>query len=103
MATETAEIALRAADAEGSPPPLQTAEIGLRAADDEKSPPPRKKRELVVPRRLHSVRETCDAAHLSHATAWRLISRGVLRVTKIGRRTFVQDESLQRLIEEGSL
>lgn len=54
------------------------------------------------PRLLHSIRETCDAGHISSATVWRLIARGVLRTTKIGRRTFVQDGSLRRLIEQGA-
>jgi hypothetical protein len=55
-----------------------------------------------APRRyLHSIKETCYAAHTSPATTWRLIGRGVLKTVKIGRRTFVTDESLQHLVQSG--
>jgi hypothetical protein len=58
---------------------------------------------LPAPRRyLHSIKETCYAAHTSPATTWRLISRGVLKTVKIGRRTFVTDESLQNLVRSGA-
>ena len=53
-------------------------------------------------RRLHSIREVGDQAHTSHATTWRLIKRGVLKTVKIGRRTFVTDDSLEQLIERGA-
>ena len=53
-------------------------------------------------RRLHSIRDVSDQAHTSHATTWRLIKRGVLKTVKIGRRTFITDESLERLVAEGA-
>src|SRR3954469_13107509 len=53
-------------------------------------------------RLVHSGKEACEIAHLSHATCWRLISRGVLRITRIGRRTLVQNSSLELLIEHGA-
>jgi excisionase family DNA binding protein len=53
-------------------------------------------------RRLHTVKEVCEEAHTSPATTWRLIQRGILKTVRIGRRTLVTDESLQRLIEEGA-
>lgn len=53
-------------------------------------------------RRLHSIRDVGDQAHTSHATTWRLIKRGVLKTVKIGRRTFVTDDSLEQLIAHGA-
>jgi len=53
-------------------------------------------------RRLHTIRDVCVEARTSPATAWRLIGRGVLQTVKIGRRTLVTDESLQRLVKEGA-
>jgi hypothetical protein len=53
-------------------------------------------------RRLHSIKDVCAEGRFSHATAWRLISRDVLKVVKIGRRTFVTDESFERLVTQGA-
>jgi hypothetical protein len=53
-------------------------------------------------RRLHSVKDVCAGGHISHATAWRLIGRNVLKTVKIGRRTFITDESFERLVTEGA-
>jgi type VI protein secretion system component VasA len=53
-------------------------------------------------RRLHSIREVEHQANTSHATTWRLIKRGVLKTVKIGRRTFVTDDSLEQLIAQGA-
>jgi hypothetical protein len=53
-------------------------------------------------RRLHTIRDVCDEGRISPATAWRLIGRGVLKTVKIGRRTLVTEESLERLIVQGA-
>jgi len=53
-------------------------------------------------RRLHTIKDVCEEARTSPATTWRLIGRGVLQTVKIGRRTLVTDESLQRLVEAGA-
>jgi hypothetical protein len=52
--------------------------------------------------RLHTIKDVCTEARTSPATAWRLIGRGVLKTVKIGRRTFVTDDSLERLIAQGA-
>ena len=53
-------------------------------------------------RHLHTIKDVCDGAHISHATTWRLIQRGVLETVKIGRRRLVTDPSYQRLIGQGA-
>ena len=53
-------------------------------------------------RRLHSTKDVCAEGRFSHATAWRLIGRNVLQVVKIGRRTFITDESFERLVTQGA-
>jgi hypothetical protein len=56
-----------------------------------------------APRRcLHTIKDVCEAARTSPATTWRLIGRGVLQTVKIGRRTLVTDESLERLVKAGA-
>jgi hypothetical protein len=55
------------------------------------------RRSLSVPqRRLYSVRETCQVLNMSPATFWRRVKEFELR--KIGRRTFVTDESVERFL-----
>jgi len=53
-------------------------------------------------RDLHTIKDVCDGARLSHATIWRLIQRGVLETVKVGRRRLVTDPSYQRLIAQGA-
>jgi helix-turn-helix protein len=53
-------------------------------------------------RKLHTIKDVCAEARTSPATTWRLIGRGVLKTVKIGRRTLITDESLQRLVEAGA-
>jgi Helix-turn-helix domain len=53
-------------------------------------------------RRLHTIKDVCAEARTSPATTWRLIGRGVLQTVKIGRRTLITDDSLQRLLEAGA-
>jgi excisionase family DNA binding protein len=55
-----------------------------------------------LPQRLYTVDDVCSVARTSPATTWRLISRGVLQTVKIGRRTLIKDESVQRLVEVGA-
>lgn len=50
----------------------------------------------VPKRRLYSVRETCQLCNLSPASFWRRVKEFELR--KIGRRTFVTDESVERFL-----
>ena len=52
-------------------------------------------------RRLHSIKDVCEGARISHPTAWRLIGRDILKTIKIGRRTFVTDESFEHLVTVG--
>lgn len=53
--------------------------------------------EVRVPeRRLYSVRETCQIVNLSPASFWRRVKEFELR--KIGRRTFVTKESIERFL-----
>jgi len=52
-------------------------------------------------RRLHSIKNICEETGISPATAWRLIGRDILKTVKIGRRTFVTDDSRERLVTEG--
>jgi predicted DNA-binding transcriptional regulator AlpA len=47
-------------------------------------------------RRLHSVKQTCQICNMSLATFWRRAKEFELR--KIGRRTFVTDESIERFL-----
>ena len=57
---------------------------------------------LTAPRRrLHSIKDVCEGARISHPTAWRLIGRDILKTVKIGRRTFVTDESFEHLVTVG--
>jgi hypothetical protein len=53
-------------------------------------------------RRLHSIKDVCAGGHISHATAWRLIGRDILKTVKIGRRTLVTDESYEQLVTHGA-
>ena len=50
----------------------------------------------IPERRLYSVRETCQLCNLSPASFWRRVKDFDLR--KIGRRTFVTDESVERFL-----
>ena len=50
----------------------------------------------VPERRLYSVRETCQICNMSPATFWRRVREFELR--KIGRRTLVTDESVERFL-----
>jgi hypothetical protein len=60
------------------------------------SPTPEPKRDL------HTIKDVCMGARISHATTWRLIQRGVLETVKVGRRRLVTDPSYQRLIATGA-
>jgi hypothetical protein len=51
----------------------------------------------IPQRRLYSIRELCQITHMSHATAWRRI--GEFDVRRIGRRTFVTAESIERFLD----
>jgi hypothetical protein len=53
-------------------------------------------------RRLHSIKDVCEGARISHPTAWRLIGRDILKTVKIGRRTFITDESFEQLVTQGA-
>jgi len=53
-------------------------------------------------RRLHSIKNICEEAGISPATAWRLIGRDILKTVKIGRRRFITDDSRERLVTEGA-
>jgi hypothetical protein len=53
-------------------------------------------------RRLHTIKDVCAGANISPATTWRLVGRDVLKTVKIGRRTFITDESYERLLAEGA-
>jgi len=52
--------------------------------------------------RLYSIKDVRRGAGISHPTVWRLIARGVLKTVKIGRRTFVTDESYEKLVTQGA-
>jgi hypothetical protein len=52
--------------------------------------------QAIPPRRLYSIGELCQLAHLSRATAWR--RRHEFDLRKIGRRTFVTAESVEAFI-----
>jgi hypothetical protein len=56
--------------------------------------PPRS--EPIPERRLYSVRETCQICNLSAASFWRRVKEFELR--KIGRRTFITAESVERFL-----
>jgi hypothetical protein len=51
----------------------------------------------IPQRRLYSICELCQITHMSHATAWRRI--GEFDVRRIGRRTFVTAESIERFLD----
>jgi hypothetical protein len=53
-------------------------------------------------RRLHAIKDVVVGANTSHPTVWRLIKRDVLKTVKIGRRTYVTDESYERLVTQGA-
>ena len=58
--------------------------------------------DTAAPRhRLHSIKEVCEGARISLPTAWRLIGRDILKTVKIGRRTFITDESFEQLVTHG--
>jgi hypothetical protein len=50
----------------------------------------------IPERRLYSIKELCQLAHMSHATAWRRI--GEFDSRRIGRRVFVTAESIERFL-----
>jgi hypothetical protein len=52
--------------------------------------------EPVPERRLYSVKETCQILNMSSATFWRRVKEFELR--KIGRRTFVTSDSVDRFL-----
>ena len=74
---------------------METNNLGVGGAS-ESSPNPQSQR------RLHTIKDVCEKARISPATAWRLIGRDALQVVRIGRRTLVTDESLSRLIAQGA-
>jgi excisionase family DNA binding protein len=60
-------------------------------------------RESEIPRRLvHSPRETEVLIGLSRSTIYRLIGAGRLVAIKIGGRTAITRESIERLCSEGA-
>jgi hypothetical protein len=60
----------------------------------DKEQPPRS--EPIPQRRLYSVRETCQICNISPASFWRRVREFELR--KIGRRTLVTAESVERFL-----
>jgi excisionase family DNA binding protein len=52
--------------------------------------------------RLHTVKEVQEALRISHATAWRLISAGVLKSVRIGRRRLITNDSLEAVAKSGA-
>jgi predicted DNA-binding transcriptional regulator AlpA len=72
-------------------------------ADGWEPRPADKHRIATVSRRLFSIDETSDVTGRSRATIWRLIANGTLQVVRIGARTSVTSESLERLVREGAL
>jgi predicted DNA-binding transcriptional regulator AlpA len=52
----------------------------------------------IPERRLYSIKELCQLANMSHATAWRRIKE--FEVRRIGRRVFVTAESIERFLAE---
>jgi hypothetical protein len=53
-------------------------------------------RTTIPDRRLYAIRELCQLTNMSPATAWRRL--GEFDVRRIGRRTFVTAESLERFL-----
>jgi len=56
--------------------------------------------EPIPERRLYSLRETRQIINLSNATIWRRIARGDLDAVKVGSRTFIPVESIERFLAE---
>ena len=69
---------------------MQTATCALPGAFDERVPS----------RALYSPKETGIILDASHATVYRLISKGRLDARKLGAKTVITRESIERLISE---
>jgi hypothetical protein len=52
--------------------------------------------EPIPQRRLYSVRETCQLCNMSPASFWRRVQE--FKIRKIGRRTFITAESVERFL-----
>ena len=48
---------------------------------------------------LRPVRKTAKRLGIGVSTTWKLIAEGKLKVKRIGRRTLVTDDSINRLLE----
>jgi len=56
---------------------------------------------IAFPPLAYSIQDAVRATTLSRPRIYQLISQGKLRARKIGRRTLIMAESLQKLIDEG--
>jgi excisionase family DNA binding protein len=54
----------------------------------------------VAPRALYSPRETERILSISHATCYRLISSGKLDARKLGNKTLITAQSIERFLAE---
>lgn len=51
--------------------------------------------------RVYSIKETCERTKLGKTRVYQLVRAGNLRIVKVGRRTLVQAESIEALLESG--
>lgn len=49
---------------------------------------------------LHSIKDTAEILSVSRAHLYRMIDQGVIRVTRLGRRSLISDAELERLVED---
>lgn len=63
--------------------------------DDNAAPP--------LPRLAYSVRETCALIGIGHATLYRWVAAGHLRVTRVAGRTLVPAAEISRILGEDRL
>lgn len=51
---------------------------------------------------LNDIPETCKKARVSRSTIYAMIKSGTLKVTKIGKKTFITDDEIARIIVAGT-
>lgn len=57
----------------------------------------------TMKKRLLTVKEACEYLRITRATLYQLIKKGKIQPIKIGRKTLIDQDDLDRLIEESKV
>lgn len=66
------------------------------------SPDDTEPRKAAPEKLAYNVREVATKLGVSEPLVWKLLAAGRIRATKLGRRTLIRAEELQRVLEQGA-